>query len=32
MLEIGTAIPPLFAGNLTRNRLELLGRDFEDTP
>jgi multidrug transporter EmrE-like cation transporter len=25
-------MPALFAGNLTRNRLERLGRDFEDTP
>ena len=32
MLEIGTTIPALFAGNLARNRLELLGREIEDTP
>jgi hypothetical protein len=32
MLEIGPAIPALFAANLARNRRELLGRDFEDTP
>jgi len=32
MLEIGSAIPALFVGNLARNRRELLGREIEGTP